>query len=296
MVTKLKREGRAARLSPFPLSPAAWFMLPAALVLALTTIYPAIYSVVMSFFDWNWGNRFNFVGFGNYTAAFQSAEFWSVMGQTFAFALGATTLEVLLGLGLAVVVNRLRFGVNLIRTLLLTPLMVSGIIVAIMSRVMLDPLLGIMNYLLSLVGLPPSSFLGSSNTVLATIIGIDVWWQTAFGFIILLAGLQSLPQEPLEAAQVDGANAWQIFWQIKLPLLQPVLFTVIIFRTIDTLKVFDIVFGTTSAGLADVMQTFAYRTAFSFQQMSRGMTYMVIFSVIIMALCLIYMRLNRAED
>jgi multiple sugar transport system permease protein len=271
-------------------------MLPALVVLTATTIYPVIYSLVMSFFDWNWGNRFNFVGLKNYTDAFQSAEFWSVMGQTFAFAIGATTLEVILGLGLAVVVNRLRFGVNLIRTLLLTPLMVSGVIVAIMSRVMLDPLLGIMNYLLSLIGLPPSSFLGSSSTVLTTLIGIDVWWQTAFGFIILLAGLQSLPREPIEAAQVDGASAWQIFWQIKLPLLSPVLFTVIIFRTIDTLKVFDIVFGATSSGLADVMQTLTYRTAFSYQQMSRGMTYMVIFSVIIMALCFLYMRLNRSED
>jgi len=271
-------------------------MLPALIVLTVTTIYPVIYSLVMSFFNWNWGNRFNFVGLRNYIDAFQSAEFWSVMGQTFAFAIGATTLEVILGLGLAVVVNHLRFGVSLIRTLLLTPLMVSGVIVAIMSRVMLDPLLGIVNYLLSLIGLPPSTFLGSSTTVLTTLIGIDVWWQTAFGFIILLAGLQSLPRDPIEAAQVDGAGAWQVFWQIKLPLLSPVLFTVIIFRTIDTLKVFDIVFGATSSGLADVMQTLTYRTAFSYQQMSRGMTYMVIFSVIIMALCFLYMRLNRSED
>ncbi len=287
---KAKIGGRVVR------SPATWFMLPAVVVLALTTLYPAVYSLVFSFFDWNWGKRMNFVGLANYTDTFSNPEFWSVLWQTVLFAFWATLLEVLLGLGLAVAVNRLRFGVGIIRTLLLTPLMVSGIIVAIMSRIMLDPMLGIVNYLLSLIGVAPNTFLGAKSTVLPTIIGIDVWWQTAFGFIILLAGLQSLPHEPIEAAQVDGANAWQVFWHVRLPLLRPVLYTVLIFRTIDTLKVFDIVFGTTSSGLTDVMQTLAYRTAFSYQQMSKGMTFMVIFSALILLLCWVYLRLDRTEE
>ena len=167
---------------------------------------------------------------------FRSAEFWQVLYQTFVFAVVATALELVLGIGLAVVVDRLEFGASIIRTLLLTPLMVSGIIVALMSKIVLDPMLGIVNYVLTSLGLPPSPFFGTTATAMGTVIMVDAWWQTAFVFIIVLAGLQSLPQEPIEAARVDGAGGLQTFFRVKLPMLRPVLFTILIFRTIDTLK------------------------------------------------------------
>ena len=178
--------------------------------------------------------------------------------------------------------------------------MVSGIIVALMSKIVLDPMLGIVSYLLRSLGLPPSPFFGATSTAMGTVIMVDAWWQTAFVFIIVLAGLQSLPQEPIEAARVDGASSLQTFLRVKLPMLRSVLFTVLIFRTIDTLKVFDIIFGTTGGGpqiATEVMQTFAYRKAFSFLQMSEAMTVMVIFSVIVLLICLLYMRLEaRLEE
>ena len=275
----------------------AYFLIaPAVLILAVTSLYPAVYSFVLSFFNWNWGNRFDFIGLANYIDLFSSAEFWQVLYQTFLFAVAATSLELALGIGLAVVVDRLHFGASVIRTLLLTPLMVSGIIVALMSKIVLDPMLGIVNYALGLLGLPPSPFFGTTSTAMATVIMVDAWWQTAFVFIIILAGLQSLPQEPIEAARVDGAGSLQTFFRVKLPMLRPVLFTVLIFRTIDTLKVFDIIFGTTGGGpqiATEVMQTMAYRKAFSFLQMSEAMTVMVIFSVIVLAISLVYMRLEE---
>ena len=275
---------------------AYYLIAPAVLVLAITSLYPAVYSIALSFYNWNWGVRFDFIGLGNYIDLFSSAEFWRVLYQTFLFAVVATALELALGLGLAVVVDRLDFGASVIRTLLLTPLMVSGIIVALMSKILLDPMLGIVNYLLLLVGLPPSPFFGTTGTAMATVIMVDAWWQTAFVFIIVLAGLQSLPQEPIEAARVDGANAMQTFFRVKLPMLRPVLYTVLIFRAIDTLKVFDIIFGTTGGGpqiATEVMQTMAYRKAFSFLQMSEAMTVMVIFSAIVLAISLVYMRLDE---
>ena len=275
----------------------AYFLIaPAILILAVTSLYPAVYSFVLSFFNWNWGVRFDFIGLGNYLDLFRSAEFWQVLYQTFLFAVVATSLELVLGIGLAVVVDHLQFGASVIRTLLLTPLMVSGIIVALMSKIVLDPMLGIVNYALGLLGLPPSPFFGTTSTAMATVIMVDAWWQTAFVFIIVLAGLQSLPQEPIEAARVDGAGSLQTFFRVKLPMLRPVLFTVLIFRTIDTLKVFDIIFGTTGGGpqiATEVMQTMAYRKAFSFLQMSEAMTVMVIFSVIVLAISLVYMRLEE---
>lgn len=268
---------------------------PALLILAATSLYPALYSFALSFFNWNWGVQFDFIGLRNYTDLLRSAEFWQVLYQTFLFAIVATGLELLLGLGLAVVVDRLGFGAGIIRTLLLTPLMVSGIIVALMSKILLDPMLGFVNYLLTGLGLPPSPFFGTTATAMSTIIMVDAWWQTAFVFIIVLAGLQSLAQEPIEAARVDGASSLQIFFRVKLPMLRGVLFTVLIFRTIDTLKVFDIIFGTTGGGpqiATEVMQTLAYRKAFSFLQMSESMTVMVIFSTIVLLICLVYMRLE----
>ena len=114
--------------------------------------------------------------------------------------------------------------------------------------------------------------------------------------VILLAGLQSLPKEPIEAAKIDGATGWQTFRHVVLPMLRPLLFTVLIIRSIDTLKVFDIVFGTTGGGpglATEVMQTFAYRTAYSFLQISRAMTIMVIFAALVTALCFVYMRAEK---
>ncbi len=275
----------------------AYFLIaPAVLLLAVTSLYPAVYSLILSFYNWNWGVRFDFIGLGNYVDLFSSAEFWQVLYQTFLFAVAATALELILGLGLAVVVDRLGFGAGIIRTLLLTPLMVSGIIVALMSKILLDPMLGIVNYALGALGLPPSPFFGTTGTAMPTVIMVDAWWQTAFVFIIVLAGLQSLPQEPIEAARVDGANSLQTFFRVKLPMLRSVLMTILIFRTIDTLKVFDIIFGTTGGGpqiATEVMQTMAYRKAFSFLQMSEAMTVMVIFSLIVLAICLVYIRLDE---
>ena len=278
---------------------AYWVIAPAVLVLALTSLYPAFASLALSFFNWNWGVQFDFVGLRNYLELFRSAEFWQVLVQTFTFAVVATTLEVVLGIALAVVVDRLKFGAGIIRTLLLTPLMVSGIIVALMSKIVLDPMLGIVNYVLISLGFPPSPFFGTTATAMGTVIMVDAWWQTAFVFIIVLAGLQSLPLEPIEAARVDGANSVNTFFRVKLPMLRPVVFTILIFRTIDTLKVFDIIFDTTGGGpqiATEVMQTLAYRKAFSFLKMSEAMTVMVIFSLIVLAISLIYLRLEERLD
>ena len=186
---------------------AYYLIAPAILILVVTSLYPAVFSFILSFFNWNWGVRFDFIGLGNYADLFGSAEFWQVLYQTFLFAIVATALELVLGLGLAVVVDQLKFGAGIIRTLLLTPLMVSGIIVALMSKILLDPMLGLVNYVLGALGLPLSPFFGATSTAMGTVIMVDAWWQTAFVFIIVLAGLQSLPQEPIEAARVDGANS-----------------------------------------------------------------------------------------
>lgn len=265
------------------------------LVLGATSLYPFGYALFISLYDWSWGRSMSFIGLANYTRLLGDVEFWLIMKNTLVFATSATSIELMLGLGIAVAVDRLRFGATLVRTLLLTPLMISGIIVALMSKVMLDSFLGIVNYLLGLIGVGPSTFYGTEATAMFTIVMVDTWWQTAFVFIVLLAGLQSLAAEPREAARLDGASEWRIFLHITLPQLAPLLLIVLVIRSIDTLKVFDIVFGTTGGGpglATEVAQTLAYRTAFAYLQIGRAMAVMVLFSTLVLALCALYLRLG----
>jgi multiple sugar transport system permease protein len=209
------------------------------------------------------------------------------------------TVELLLGLGLAVTVNRIGHGAGVIRTLLLVPLMVSGIIVSVIWKIILDPTLGIVGYGAQLLGLPRLGFLGDPGMAMGSIVLIDTWWQTAFVFIVLSAGLQALPTEPLEAAEVDGASAWQRFRYVTLPLLRPVILVVLLFRTIDCMKVFAIIFGTTGGGplrTTESVQVQAYRMAFKSLNMSQSMTMMVIFAVIVLGIVLVYQRLGAGRQ
>lgn len=271
------------------------FLIPLVLALGLISIYPTLYSLYMSFFDWNWGQRFNFVGIANYLDLASSELFRTALLNTFVFAIGAVGLELALGLGLALVMNRLGRGAGIIRTLLLIPLMVSGIAVAIIWKILLDPTLGILNYGLQLVGIGSVGFLGDPSLAMASIILIDTWWQTAFVFIVLSAGLQSLPQDVLEAAEADGATTLQRLRYVTLPMLRPIVLVVLMFRTIDCLKVFAIIFGTTGGGpltTTESVQVLAYQTAFRQTNMSLSMTMMVIFAVIVLAVVVAYQRVG----
>jgi multiple sugar transport system permease protein len=267
--------------------------------MGLTSIYPAVYSISFSFFDWDWGKRFNFVGLTNYVELFGSERFRTALWNTFAFTIGAVTIEFILGLGLALTVWRIRRGVGVFRTLLLVPLMVSGIIVSVIWKILLDPTLGILNFGLHQLGVPPVGFLGDPSMAMASIILIDTWWQTAFIFIVLSAGLQALPQEPQEAAEVDGASTLQRLRHVTLPMLRPIILVVLLFRTIDCLKVFAIIFGTTGGGpltTTESVQILAYRTAFKQLNMSQSMAMMVIFAVIVLVIVVAYQRLGAASE
>ncbi|GMW03790.1 MAG: hypothetical protein AMXMBFR84_49240 [Candidatus Hydrogenedentota bacterium] len=253
-------------------------------------------AIFLSVFDWNWGRDFVFVGAGNYLQQLRSGPFWRIMANTACFAVGAVTIEFMLGLALAVSVNGIAWGTRVARTVLILPLMISGIVVSLTAKILLDPMLGLVNYILQQIGLPAMPFFGSTQSAMLTIIAVDTWWQTGFVFIVLLAGLQSLPREPYESADVDGATPWQQFRYITLPMLKPVLFVVLIFRTIDCLKVFAIVFGTTNGGpelATEVAQTYAYRTAFKVLEIGDAMTITVMFSAVILALSLLYIRFGE---
>lgn len=272
-----------------------YFLLPSIIILGFTSVYPAVYSFILSFYNWNWGTQQDFVGLSNYFFLLGDREFWIVIKNTFLFAFFACSIEVTLGILLAIYIDRINFGAGIIRSILLIPLMISGIVVSLMSKMMLNKLFGVIPYLMKQIGFS-SGFYGTKDSAMWTLIGVDAWWQTAFVFIIILAGLQSIPKEPIEAARIDGVSEWGITKYIRLPMIRSLIFLVILFRSIDTLKIFDLVWGATGGGpglSTEVVQTYAYRTAYGFLQMSKAMTVIVIFSVIVALLTIFYHRVDR---
>ncbi len=275
-----------------------YFLIPSILLLAFTSIYPLIYSFINSFYNWNWGEQRDYVGLENYIFLLTNEEFWVVIKNTFLFASFACFFEVTLGIILALYIDRIKVGSTIIRTILLIPLMVSGIIVSMMSKVIFNNLFGVIPFYLKKIGLK-SSFFGSPDAAMPTLIGVDVWWQTAFVFIIILAGLQSIPQEPIESARIEGATEWQITRFIRLPMIRSLVLLVIIFRSIDTLKIFDLVWGITGGGpgiSTEVVQTYSYRLAFGFLQMSKSMTVMILFSSVVISLTFIYSLIEKRNN
>jgi multiple sugar transport system permease protein len=274
------------------------FLIPLVVVLGLTSLYPVFFSLYMSLFDWNWGLRFNFVGLENYIDLLTTGRFQTALWNTLVFTAGAVAVELVLGMSLALVVNRLGRGAAVVRTLLLVPLMVSGIIVALIWKIILDPTIGPVNLVLRQLGLPVLGFLGDPAMGMASIILIDTWWQTAFVFIVFSAGLQALPREPLEAAEVDGAGFWARLRYITLPMLKPIILVILLFRIIDCMKVFAIIFGTTGGGpltTTESVQVLAYRIAFKEQAMSLSMATMVVFAVVVLALVGVIRRASREQ-
>lgn len=276
---------------------ATLYLVPMIVLLGLTSVVPIFYSLSLSLFNWNWGSRFDFVGLENYAALLGDGEFWASLIRTALFTVLAVVFEIVLGLAIAMAVQSMTRGLGWLRTIFILPLMVSGMVVALVWKVMLDPTLGVIPFLLGTIGLSDVDLLGSATTALPALAGIDTWWQTGFVFIILSAGLAGLPKEPFEASHVDGANAWQRFRFLTLPMMVPILLTVAAIRTVDCLKVFALAFGTTNGGPAqstDFTQMLAYRTAFREFKMSESMTMMITYTLLIVVVLAIVGLVRKA--
>ena len=283
-----------------PAQPRLWpYILPTVLVLGTMTLYPIGYVVWMSLNHWTWGGDATFSGLQNYRLLWLKGSFLIALTNTVIFAVSAVAVELAQGMILALAANRVTKGAGIFRVLLILPLMVSGIAVALVWKVLLDPTFGIINMVLGTLGLPQPNWLGSPDMAMPSLVMVETWWQTGFVFIILAAALKSLPEEPFEAARLEGANGWQMFRHLTLPMLKPVIVTVVVFRLIDTLKVFDLVFGLTGGGplrRTEAVQTLAYQTAFKFSNFGEAAATVVVFAALIFAICMAYGALDRREE
>ncbi|MBE0479277.1 sugar ABC transporter permease [Candidatus Aerophobetes bacterium] len=244
------------------------FILPAQVVITVVTIFPFLYMLYLSFHRYSLVRRIapRFIGFGNYITIFNDALFWNSLTRTFLFVATNLTLQLLLGLGVALLlVQKVKFRKGF-RTLLIVPLVVTPIVTGLIFKLLIySGEFGILNYLLSIFNLPQPSWLTNRSYALLAIILTDTWQWTPFIVMALIAGLESLPKEPYEAARIDGASAWKTFVYITFPLLRPITLVVVLLRTFDLIREFDKVFILTEGGpgsATEVLGVFLYRIAF----------------------------------
>jgi multiple sugar transport system permease protein len=263
-----------------------------ALIALIGILYPFVLGVYYTFTNYTLTEPGNiqWVGLANYVEIFRNIDFWQAFGLTFIFAASVVLIELALGLGVALLLKDAFFGVRILRSFLIIPMMIPPIVSALMWKVILLPTnQGVLNHILGLVGIRPVAWLGDSSTALVSLILIDVWIYSPFAILIFLAGLQSMPKEPYEAARVDGASGWFMFRRLTLPLLTPCIVLVTLFRLIDSLKVFDIIYATTKGGPAGATMTLhmqSYFEAIRWFRMGRGMVYLFV----LWSLCFIFSK------
>lgn len=256
-----------------------------ALLLTVGILYPFGLGVFYTFFNYSASNPApDFIGLQNYAIMFTSSAFWQSVTVTFQYAVSTTVIETVLGVGVALLLFRGSMSGRILEKVMILPLMVAPIIATIMWSLMLQPSIGVINYLLTPIGLGGIEWTNTPTGALISMIMIDVWVFTPFVIILALAGLRSLPREPFEAAAVDGAGYWYTFRKLMLPMVWPYILVAVIFRFMDSLKMFDIIYGLTGGGPGDstmVLQVRAYQEAITYTNFSSGLTYMVVLWAIV---------------
>jgi multiple sugar transport system permease protein len=235
-------------------------MSPGLLFLAAIALYPTIYSLVVSFTRWNLsGEAPRFVGFDNFTSLLTDGLFWNSVRVTLVFVFFSVLIELVLTFGLALLFFRGFPGDKLLRALIMMPMLCAPVVVGLLARFSLEPTYGIVNQLLRSVGLPTTEFLGSVDLALPTLIAIDIWQWSPFLFLILLAAMQGIPEEVIEASKIDGASWPRIIWHQFLPLLRYPILVGVLLRLIDSFRVYDIVYMTTRGGPVDATSTMSWQ-------------------------------------
>ncbi|MFN7995728.1 MAG: sugar ABC transporter permease [Bryobacteraceae bacterium] len=246
---------------------------PTALFALALTILPLCFSVVTSFQSFPLGHSPVFVGLENYRGLLHDANFRNSLGTTLLFTISATAAEFVLGLGLALLLKEEFSFQGIVRCSLIVPMAIAPIVVGIIWRLLYNADVGLFSFVAESLTGRSLSVLSSTTLALPALILVDVWEWTPFMFLILLAGLQSLPQEPFEAARVDGAGNWNIFLHLTLPMLKPVIAASLLIRALDAFTVFDQVFVLTQGGpgtATEVATLMVYKTAFRFSQFGYG--------------------------
>ena len=265
MTHKRRATSWVNRLSPY------MFIAPAAVIMAMALIYPLGYMIWGSFRAWDPSQTIGeaeFVGLKNYITLWNDPNFRESLGVTLRFAFFVVTFEMIIGVGLALLLDRNIRGMSVLRTMFILPMMIAPVVVGLMWRYMYHPTVGTFNRVFEAIGLPDVDWLGQH--ALMSVVIADIWQWTPFIFILALAALQSMPSSALEAARIDGATTWQQIWYIKLPLMMPVLIVTGLLRLIDAFKVLEVILVLTEGGpglSTEILALRISRTATEFREL-----------------------------
>ncbi|MFJ8074916.1 carbohydrate ABC transporter permease [Streptomyces sp. NPDC096176] len=293
---------RAARSVPgWRRSLRPYLLIVPALLVTGGILYPFGLGLYYTVFDFSASKPVpDVVGLENYRRIFAQSAFWDSARVTLLYAVGAAAVETVLGVGVALLLHRSTLVGRVLEKILILPLMIAPVIAAIMWKLMLQPSVGVINYLLKPFGLGGVQWTDTPTGALLTSIAVDTWVYTPFVAILALAGLRSLPSSPFEAAAVDGATWWFTFRKLTLPMLWPYVLVAVIFRFMDSLKVFDIIYALTEGGPGDstvVLQIRAYLEAIRFQRYSFGISYtIVLWAVVYIAAMVLVRYLGRINS
>jgi multiple sugar transport system permease protein len=263
-----------------------------------------IYSIVFSFHGTDLsvpGFLGSYIGLGNYMELMQDPRFWNSVTVTFEIIAGAVTIEFLLGFGIAILLNQQPRGHNIFRNVILIPMMLSPLVVGYTWKMLFDEMYGLVNYYIRAFGLGPGiPWLSSETWVRPALMLVDVWEWTPFVALIILAGLQSIPLEPYEAAKIDGASDLQVFRYVSIPMIRSAIVVALLIRVVDTFKLFDFVYILTVGGpgiSSETMSLYDYFGALKYARMgyAAAMSYVMLIMAIVMITLILRVLVKPAE-
>jgi multiple sugar transport system permease protein len=273
------------------------FMAPTIIFIIVMVLFPLVFTAYLSFTDWSMGvTAPKFIGVQNYGDLLKDERFIKAAGRTLFLAVISVLTEVVLGTALAYFLHRNFRGKDLTKTLFLLPMVATPVAIGMVWLLIYEPTLGIANYLLKLLGINPVLWLVDTKMVLNSFLIVEVWEWTPMIMLIVLAGLAGLPGDPFESAVVDGANKWQLFSKISLPLIMPTVIIASLLRMIDALKTFDIIYSTTQGGplfASETLNIMAYTTSFSYFQMGKGSALIILFLLVIGVVSAVMMAIRK---
>ena len=285
-----------ARRSRPPLSLRAFtpyfFILPAIAVMVAGLVYPVVQAFYLSFYDWKIGTDFAdapYVGLRHFARMFTDEGVGESIWVTLRFGFWTITIEMVLGIALALLLEKPIRGASVFRTVFILPLMVSPVVVGLIWRYLFDARIGWINHYLMQVGIEPQVWLGDADLAFFAIVFTDIWQWTPFIFIIVIAGLQALPSEVLEASRIDGANWWQSIFLVKLPMIRSILVIALLMRLIDVFRALEVMYIMTNGGpgrATELLSLHIYKRAFETQQLGYASAISVLLIVMVFALSL----------
>jgi multiple sugar transport system permease protein len=286
----------------FARHPAMPFLLPAVVYLFALTIYPFIYSVITSLFSLSLTSPQppSFVGFQNYKNLLSDGLFHTALINTLLITLASVIIEFIIGFSVAhlfIAISDMRAS-HVLRAAYILPMMVTPVVVGLVWNYILDPLFGIMDYILGMVGIPPQPWFASPASALWTVVLVNVWQWSPFLMLISMAGLMSIPKDLYEAAQMDGAKWYHVVARIELPMVRNTVLVGVIFRIIDNFRLFDIVYASTRGGpgrSTEVISLYAYRQIFQYFNAGYGAAAAVLIFILALIIANISVRFLRKE-